>query len=434
MGIIAVIGRPNVGKSTFINRILGRNELVVDETSGVTRDRKHIQAQWRGVNFEIIDTGGLDTQPTTEINKKVRKQALDAEKAADVILFLVDGMETNNSDDDWLASQIKRVKKDVILVANKCDDPAVSYNTYDFLRFGFGAAHNISSLHGIGIGDLLDEIVARVPHGIDHENVNEVSICIVGRQNVGKSSILNAILGEERVIVDEKPGTTRDSVDSRIFFNGHLIRLIDTAGIRGKLLGYDSPDYFSVVRSYRSMDSSDVAIIVFDATTAISHRDIAICHDVLRRGCGAVIALNKWDGISDEARERIEADIRIKLRDLDFLPIVRTSAKTNRGIDILLKTALLVKDEKSKKINTRILNEFLLNLKHRLGVFSKDFELKFITQIDKPNPTFVLFVDHRKDISHKIFKQFKSFMTNRLREKFKVEAVPISLIVKRSRD
>lgn len=434
MGSIAVIGRPNVGKSTLINRILGRNELVVDETAGVTRDRKHITAQWRGTDFEIIDTGGLDTQPTSEINRKVHKHALDAARVADVILFLVDGRETGNPDDDWLASQIKKLKKDVVLVANKCDDMTHSYDTFDFMRFGFGPAHNISSIHGIGIGDLLDEIVARIPQRMDEKRGKEVSICIVGRQNVGKSSILNAILGEERFIVDEKPGTTRDSVDSYVLFGEKMIRLIDTAGIKGKLLGYDSPDYFSVVRSYRSMESSDVAIIVFDATSAISHRDVAICHDVLGRNCGAVIALNKWDELTSTAKEGVEEDVKIKLRDLNFIPIIRTSAKTNRGIDPLLKTALLVNDEKSKKINTRELNEFLLNLKHGLGVFSKDFDLKFITQIDKPNPAFVLFANHRENISRKIFKQFRRFMINKLREKFKMEAVPISLIIRRSKD
>jgi len=423
-----------VGKSALINRVLGRNELVVDEIAGVTRDRKHISAQWRGVDFEIIDTGGLDTQPTSEIKRKVHKHALDAAKVADVILFLVDGRETSNPDDDWLAYQIKKLIKDVILVANKCDDPACSYDTFDFLRFGFGPTVNVSSLHGIGVGDLLDEIVARIPHRMDEKKEKEVSICIVGRQNVGKSSILNAILGEERVIVDEKPGTTRDAVDSQVLFGDKMIRLIDTAGIRGKLLGYDSPNYFSVVRSYRSMDSSDVAIIVIDATSMISHRDVAICHDVLRRGCGVVIALNKWDVLSSTAKGEIEEDVMVKLQDLSFIPIVRTSAKTNRGIDALLKTALIVNDEKSKRIGTKDLNEFLLSIKNALGVFSKDFDLKFITQIDKPNPAFVLFVNHRENVSRKIFKQFRHFMINKLREKFRIEAVPISLIIRRSKD
>jgi GTP-binding protein len=423
-----------VGKSTLINRVLGKNELVVDEIAGVTRDRKHITAQWRGIDFEIIDTGGLDTQVDSEIKRKVHKHALDAAKVADVILFMVDGRETNNPDDDWLSHQIKKLKKYVIMVANKCDDPARSYDTFDFMRFGFGPAINVSSLHGIGIGDLLDEIMTRIPHKIDEKMEEEVSICIVGRQNVGKSSILNAILGEERVIVDEKPGTTRDTVDTYLLFDERMIRLIDTAGIRGKLLGYDSPDYFSVVRSYRSMDSSDVAIIVFDATSMISHRDIAICHDVLGRGCGALIALNKWDELSSAAKREIEEDIMAKLHDLSFIPVVRTSAKTNRGIDALLKTALLVNSEKSKRISTKDLNEFLLNLKNELGVFSKDFDLKFITQIDKPNPAFVLFINYCEIVSRKMFKQFRRFIINKLREKFRIEAVPISLIIRRSKD
>ncbi|GFP21623.1 GTPase [Candidatus Hakubella thermalkaliphila] len=424
--VVAVVGRPNVGKSTLINRICQSSELVVQEKPGSTRDRKYMVADWRGRLFQLVDTGGLDLRSGEKLHQDVVRQATLAMEEADLILFLVDGKEGLLPSDLEVASALRKVTKLVFLVVNKIDNPEDQYSHMEFYSLGFGDPIAISALHGIGVGDLLDGVVKYLPVKEGELKV-DLSIAIVGRPNVGKSSLLNRILGQERVIVSNLPGTTRDAIDTVVKMDDLMVQFVDTAGIRTKKSGYDDVDYYSVIRTYRSLERGQIALVVIDGSTEISRKDVTIGWEALKRGCSIIFVLNKWDKLAEEERLAMNEAATEKLADLAFAPVVRVSAKTGMGLNKLLKTIFQIFQERSKKISTKKLNELLQEIaqKAQTAGFSA-LKLKYMSQIKTDPPTFILFL---KNVS-KASEPFRRFVINNLRARFGFSAAPIRLILR----
>ncbi len=332
--VVAVVGRPNVGKSALVNRILGRREAIVEASPGVTRDRRAFFAEWSGRAFEVVDTGGLE--PGQEgLEARVAEQAQVAIETADAVVLVVDATTGANQDDHAVARMLKRARKPTLVAANKVDDDAVEPSTAEFYRLGLGDPVPVSALHGRGSGDLLEAVVAMLPERVGAPPSEWGSMAIVGRPNVGKSSILNALLGESRALVDPIPGTTRDPVDSFLETEeGRLLRLVDTAGMRRSVRITDPIEYFSWLRSRGSIERADAALLVVDAPEGVTALDQRLAEAIVESGRACVIALNKWDLLVEKEgeRERVEERVRHGLRFLSWAPTVRTSATTRRGI------------------------------------------------------------------------------------------------------
>jgi len=336
--VVAVVGRPNVGKSSLVNRVLGRREAIVEETPGVTRDRRAFSAEWRGKRFEIIDTGGLEPD-ARGLDRRVAEQAHVAMEAADLIMLVVDGSTGPTQEDLEVAVPLRRSNRPVMVVVNKVDRPGDVTAIADFFKLGLGDPMPVSALHGTGSGDLLDELVARLPERGRRGTQVWASVAIVGRPNVGKSSILNTLLRENRSIVDSTPGTTRDPIDSYVtLVDGRVLRIVDTAGMRREVQIKDPIEYFSWLRSRGTLKRVDGAILVIDASEGVTGHDQRIAKEVVDAGRAAVVALNKWDLVSSEEtdRERFESGVVSQLRFLPWATIRRTSAETRRGVDKLL--------------------------------------------------------------------------------------------------
>ncbi|MDQ3646859.1 MAG: ribosome biogenesis GTPase Der, partial [Actinomycetota bacterium] len=336
--VVAVVGRPNVGKSSLVNRVLGRREAIVQEMPGVTRDRRGFVADWAGRTFEIMDTGGLE--PGVEgLDARVAEQAHVAIEIADVIVLVVDAEAGPIEDDLAVAEILRRSSKPVVVAANKVDDPRDEASAAVFYRLGLGHPHPVSALHGRGSGDFLEAVVRCLPKATSVAVDAWASIAIVGRPNVGKSSILNALLGEQRSIVDARPGTTRDPVDSYLSLaQDRTLKIIDTAGMRRQAHIKDPIEYFGFLRSRQTIPRSDAVLLVIDVAEGVAGLDQRIAHEVVEEGRACVVALNKWDRAApeDTDRERLERDIKTKLRFLDWATVVRTSALTKRGVDRLV--------------------------------------------------------------------------------------------------
>lgn len=337
--VVAVVGRPNVGKSSLVNRVLGRREAIVDAAPGVTRDRRHATAEWAGRSFEIVDTGGLEPGPEG-LEERVAEQAQVAIAAADVVVLVVDASTGPIEDDSVVADLLRRSGKPVVVAANKADEPADEPAAAAFYRLGLGAPVPLSALHGRGSGDFLDAVVARLPRSEPPgEAAAWASLAIVGRPNVGKSSILNALLGESRAIVTPSPGTTRDPVDAHLALgDGRLLRLVDTAGMRRPVRVTDPVEYFSLLRARRTLERADAALLVADAAEGVTGMDQRIAQEVAEGGRACVIALNKWDAIPSEVvdRSRLERAVGERLRGIAWAERIRTSALTGRGLQRVL--------------------------------------------------------------------------------------------------
>jgi GTPase len=336
--VVAVVGRPNVGKSSLVNRILGRREAIVEETPGVTRDRRGFVAEWAGRRFEIVDTGGLEPG-ARGLDAQVVEQAQVAIASADVIVLVVDAAAGPNEDDALVAAQLRRSGTPTLVVANKVDDPRDEPLAAAFYRLGLGDPHPLSALHGRGSGDFLEALVASLPNRDAAPSEPWASLALVGRPNVGKSSILNRLVGERRSIVDSRPGTTRDPVDSFVDLpDGRSIRIVDTAGMRREVRIDDPVEYFGFLRSRRTLDRVDAAVLVVDVAEGVTGHDQRIAEAILEAGRGCVIALNKWDLVPREEtdRKRFDRDVQTQLRFVPWATRVRTSALTGRGVDKIL--------------------------------------------------------------------------------------------------
>ncbi len=430
---VAIVGRPNVGKSTLFNKISGRRISIVEDTPGVTRDRIYTEAQWRGKDFLMIDTGGIEPSGKDEILSQMRGQADLAIDMADVIIFMVDARDGMTAADEEVAAMLKRCGKPVILVCNKADNPGQPpVEMYEFYNLGLGDPMAVSSTHGLGVGDLLDEVVENFPEYSDEETDEDtIKIAVVGRPNVGKSSLVNKILGENRVIVSDIAGTTRDAIDSRFEKDGQKYIIIDTAGMRKRGKINENIEHYSVVRALAAVDRSDVCVIMIDAEEGVTEQDTKIAGYVHEKGKAAVIAVNKWDLVEKETNTM--NDFRLSVKEgLNFMMYARSvfiSAKTGQRVDTLFTEIKSALEQNSRRISTGLLNDVLNEATAMVQPPSdkgKRLKIYYITQVSVKPPTFVLFVNN-KQLAH---FSYVRYLENKFRDMFGFEGTPLNFIIR----
>lgn len=426
--IVAIVGRPNVGKSTLFNRIINERVAIVEDRPGVTRDRNYARASWMGHQFSIIDTGGITWEDST-IDEEIRAQAEIAIEEADVIVMLADASQGVTSLDERIAHLLYRADKPVLLAVNKADNPEQRTDIYDFYSLGLGDPIPVSGSHGTGIGDLLDEVVKNFPADAEKTEEGVISFSVIGRPNVGKSSIVNRLLGEERVIVANEEGTTRDAIDTPFVKDGTKFRVVDTAGIRRRGKVYEKTEKYSVMRAMSAMERSDVAILVLDASTGIREQDKHVAGYAHEAGLGMIIAVNKWDLPKKDSSsgKDFEAVIREEFSYLDYAPIVFVSAKTGKNIDQLPKMVKEVYENKNQRIQSSVLNDLLLEASRLVPapmVKGKRLRVYYMTQVKTNPPTFVVFCND-PELMH---FSYQRFLINRLRENFDFTGTPIKIL------
>jgi GTP-binding protein len=430
--VVAVVGRPNVGKSSLVNRVLGRRESIVQETPGVTRDRHAFTAEWRGRSFELVDTGGLE--PGAEgLDARVGEQAQVAMDYADVIVFVVDASVGLQADDLVVAEKLRKASKPIVIAVNKVDSERDDSDAAAFYSLGLGEPHPVSALHGRRSGDLLDAILARLPEQAGDAEDVWATFAIVGRPNVGKSSLLNKLLGEERSITDSVPGTTRDPVDSYIELDdGRRLRILDTAGMRRQVAIKDPLEYFSFIRSRRTLQRVDAVLLVIDTSEGTTGLDQRIAEEIVESGRACVIVLNKWDLITkDETdRERLERDIETKLRFLPWARVVRTSALTKRGVDKLLPALLDAVESHRRRLSTSEVNKIVeeaQEMRPPPRASGRNNRIQYGTQADVAPPRFIFFSSHRLD------EGYVRFLEKRIRAHEPFEGTPFRMEVRKRR-
>jgi GTPase len=422
LGTVAVVGFPNVGKSALVNRLSATREAVVFETPGVTRDRKEVVCEWAGKRFILVDTGGVDVADPSPLTRDVAEQARRAVEEADLVLFLTDARAGVTPGDEEIAAILRRAHKPVLLVANKVDDPAREVDALEFHRLGLGDPVAVSALHGVGTGDLLDRIVAELPaEGRQEIGDEAIRVAILGRPNVGKSSLLNAFVGQERVIVSDVPGTTRDSIDTVLQRGGRTFVLVDTAGLRRKRRQRQGIEYYSELRAIRAAERADVALVLVDASEGLVDQDLAVADVARTAGCSTLLVLSKWDiatvGIED-VRDRLEERLRQRP------PIVAVSAKTGRGVGRLLDRVEELYQKHTSRISTGELNRFLGELREQRAGPTRNgrrLNLLYGTQVSARPPRFRLFVNDPALVT----RDYGYWVENRLREHFELKGVPV---------
>jgi GTPase len=430
LGTVAVVGFPNVGKSTLVNRLSATREAVVFETPGVTRDRKEVVCEWAGKRLVLVDTGGVDVADPSPITRDVAEQARRAVEEADLILFVTDARAGVTPGDEELAGILRRAGKPVLLAANKVDDPSHEADALEFHRLGLGDPIPVSALHGHGTGDLLDRVVAELP-GEAREEVGEdaIRVAILGRPNVGKSSLLNALVGQDRVIVSDVPGTTRDSIDTVLERGDSTFVLVDTAGLRRKRRQRQGVEYFSELRAIKAAERADIALVLVDSSEGLVDQDLAVADIARTAGCSTLVVLSKWDiaqvGIED-VRERLGDRLRQRP------PHVAVSAKSGRGIGKLFDRIEAIYEKHTSRIPTAELNRFLGELREQRAGPSrsgKRLNLFYGTQVSTRPPRFRLFVNDPGLMT----RDYGYWVENRLREHFDLAGVPVIIdFVRRS--
>lgn len=427
--VVAIVGRPNVGKSTLFNRIIKERLAIVEDEPGVTRDRNYAQAEWMGHNFDLIDTGGI-TWEDGKIEEEIRAQAEIAIDEADVIVMLCSVVNGVTDLDERVAQLLYRTKKPIILAINKADNPELRAEVYDFYSLGLGDPIPVSGSHGTGIGDLLDKIVSKFPRELDKKDKDTISFSVIGRPNVGKSSIVNKLLGEKRVIVANQEGTTRDAIDTPfIGKDGTKFRLIDTAGIRRRGKVYEKTEKYSVMRALSAIDRSDVVLLVLDASTGIREQDKHVAGYAHDAGRGLIIVVNKWDIPKKDSGsgKDFEQVIRQEFQYLDYAPILFVSAKTGQRIDQIPEIVKEVYKNENQRIQSSVLNDLLLEASKLVPtplVKGKRLRVYYMTQVKTNPPTFVVFVND-PELMH---FSYQRFLVNQLRENFNFEGTPIKII------
>ena len=423
-GTVAVVGFPNVGKSTLVNRLTGTRAAVVHETPGVTRDRKELVCEWAGTEFRLIDTGGVDVADPSPITRSIAGQARAAVAEADLVLFVVDAKAGITPGDEEVAEILRSSRKPVFLLANKIDDPARDTEALEFHRLGLGDPIPLSALHGYGTGDLLDAVVARLP-GAGPAQVGEeaIRVAILGRPNVGKSSLLNAILGQERVIVSDVPGTTRDAIDTLFERDGTRFVLVDTAGLRRKRRQRQGIDYYSELRTLDAADRADVALVLVDAGEGLVDQDLAVADVARRANCSTIVVLSKWD-VGQVKVEDVRPRLEHRLRQRPG--IVTVSAQTGRGVARLLDRVEQVFAKHTSRVPTPALNAFLRELRSVRQAPSRDrrrLNLLYGTQTGTRPPRFRFFVNDPGLVT----RDYGYWVENQVRERFELEGVPVSI-------
>ena len=429
MSLVAIVGRPNVGKSTLFNRLVGQRQAIVDETAGTTRDRHYGKTDWNGKEFSVIDTGGYTVNSEDIFEDEIRRQVMLAIEEADLILFLVE-VRTGVTDLDMMMADIlRRSGKKVMLVCNKVDTYDLIYYSHEFHSLGLGEPFCISSMSGSGTGDMMDAILANLPEDTQAEyDASLPRITIVGRPNVGKSSMTNALLGKERNIVTNVAGTTRDSIHTRYNMYGMDFYLIDTAGMRKKGKVTEDLEFYSVMRSIRAIENSDVCVLMLDAEQGIESQDLNIHNLIVRNRKGCVIVVNKWDLVEKDSntmkvwREFLEK----KLAPFSDIPIVFTSVINKQRILDVLQTAIRVYQSRKRRISTSELNDFFLPLIENYpppATKGKYIKIKYVTQLPTPTPQFAFFVN----LPQYIKESYRRFLENKLREQWDFSGVPIQI-------
>lgn len=426
--IVAIVGRPNVGKSTFFNRLIKRREAIVDAVSGVTRDRHYGKTDWNGVEFSVIDTGGYLVGGDDTFQKEIDKQVNLAIDEADAIIFMVNVEDGLTGMDESVAALLRKSKKPVFVVVNKVDSNNRRDDAHEFYALGFEHLFSISSINGSGTGDLLDELVKNLPEKEQKEEENLPRFAVVGRPNAGKSSFINALIGEDRYIVTDIAGTTRDAIDTRYNRFGFEFNLVDTAGIRRKSKVKEDLEFYSVMRSIRAIEHSDVCILMLDATRGFESQDANIFWLAQRNRKGIVILVNKWDLVEKEnnTAKAYEAAIRKEIEPFTDVPIIFVSALNKQRIYKAIETAVEVYNNRTKRIPTRQLNEVMLPIIENYpppAIKGKYVKIKFCTQLPTPMPQFAFFAN----LPQYVKDPYRRFIENKLRENFDFKGVPIDV-------
>ena len=431
--IVAIIGKPNVGKSSFFNDIIGQRISIVEDTPGVTRDRIYGEANWRDRNFTLIDTGGIEPEKEDTILSQMREQANIAIDLADVILFMTDIRQGVTATDREIATMLRHAKKPVILVCNKADQfGAPPAELYEFYNLGMGEPHAISAANAIGIGDLLDEIYEKLPPKSEEEAEDtKIKVAMIGKPNVGKSSLLNKILGENRSIVSDIAGTTRDAIDSEYKNQWGEYVLIDTAGIRKKSKVNESIEKFSIMRTLLAIDRADVCLVLLDATEGVTDQDAKILGEAHERGKGIILVVNKWDAVEkdDKTMNELKKDIYNKLAYATYAPILFISAKTGQRVQKLFELINEVNQQNSLRISTSVVNEVMneaIAVVQPPSDKGKRLKIFYGTQASTRPPTFVIFVND-KELFH---FSYQRYLMNCFRNNFGLQGTPIRLIVR----
>ena len=429
--IVAVVGRPNVGKSTLVNRITQTSDAIVHESRGVTRDRSYYDADWSGHEFTLVDTGGIEPMKSEDIfSASIRDQALAAAEEADVILFVVDGSVGVTEEDESVARMIKRAKKPTFLLVNKLDNPdREQERLWEFYSLGVGDPIAVSALHGHGTGDLLDDVVALLPESYEDEKIEDgiLSVAIIGRPNAGKSSLFNKILGSDRSIVSNVAGTTRDAIDTVIERGDKKYRLVDTAGIRKKSTVYENIEYYSMVRGLRAIDRADVALLVIDSSTGMTEQDQKVANLAIERGCAIVVLLNKWDLLPDDhAREQMMETVERRMGMAKWANYLRISALTGRSVEKIWALVDSAAQNRSARISTSKLNQLLTDMRefgHTIVDGKRRLRMHYVTQTGTNPPAFTFFVNHADLIND----SYRRYIENRMRATFDFKGTPIRL-------
>ncbi len=431
--IVAVVGRPNVGKSTLFNRLAGERISIVQDTPGVTRDRIYADVEWTGRKFTLIDTGGMEIGAEDVILKQILQQAEIAIETADVILFITDAKAGMTDDDKQVANMLRRTKKPVVLAVNKIDNVnRDSMNIYEFYELGIGDPIAISAGQALGLGDMLDEVISYFPENAEAEEEEEViKVAIIGKPNVGKSSLINKILGEDRLIVSNIPGTTRDAIDTPIEIDGQKYVFIDTAGMRRKSKIKEEIERFSIIRAVTAVERCDVAILVIDANEGITDQDTKIAGIAHERGRAAIVAVNKWDAIekNDKTMNQYLKDIGNELAYMPYAPKVFISALTGQRITRMLELIQTVYQNHALRISTGVLNDVLIEataMQQPPADKGRQLKLYYMTQVSIKPPTFVIFVNDR-ELFH---FSYKRYIENQLREAFGFVGTPVHFIIR----
>jgi GTP-binding protein len=425
---VAVVGRPNVGKSTLVNRILGRRAAITEEQPGVTRDQVAYEADWGGRRFEVVDTGGWEPR-AAGLQARVVDQAQRAMAAADLVLFVVDATVGVTEEDAAVAARLRRGPVPVLLVANKVDAAATEPQAADLWSLGLGEPIPFSGLHGRGAGDLLDEVVARLgtaPAAAGEEPAVP-AVAIVGRPNVGKSSLLNRLAGAELAIVDPAPGTTRDTVDSLVERGGRRYRLVDTAGMRRSFQQAEGADYFAFVRSLEAVDRADVALLVLEGPAGVAEQDQKVAVRAAEAGCGLVVLANKWDLMDDDARRRFDLDLERRLMFVDWAPLLRVSARTGRGAEKVWGLVDEALAERGRRVPTAALNQWLTQATGRTPpppAHGRSVKVRYATQARVDPPELVLFT------TGPLAPTYRRYLEKDLRRTFGFRGTPLRLVVR----
>lgn len=431
--LVAVVGRPNVGKSTFVNRIAQADEAIVHAMRGVTRDRSYHEADWNGVSFKLVDTGGIEIGDDDAFQGSIRAQALAGADEADVIIFLVDGKTGVNTDDEEVARILRKAKKPVFLVVNKMDTPNRTDELWDFYQLSLGDPWPVSALHGHGTGDLLDVLVnvlrdVELPEEDDEPSIN---VAIIGRPNAGKSSLTNRMTNNDRSIVSDVAGTTRDAIDTTVERDGTRYTIVDTAGLRRKSQIDEDVEYYGFVRAMRAIDRANVALLVIDSTLGLTDQDQRVAGYAAERGCAMVIVLNKWDLVEGpEAKADIRERIADRMTFVGYAPVIAISALTGKKVDRIWEAIDVAYENFSQTIPTNKLNTWLSSIRetgHTVSNGKAVLRMKYVTQTGTCPPQFTFFAN-RPDL---VNDNYERFLENRLREGFSLEGTPIKLKFKK---